>query len=304
MVNTASIETKVILHSITPERKELLSIESYTPYFLDAEIEKHGELSSNSSSNRAIPFDRMSEADFFIPEDIRLNQSGMQGFVHPEDSEINNIREAILDMRNIMVGDLSKLSIRYNIHKQHLNRYLAPWSMQRKIITATREAWYNVLALRNHPDADPSIQDWARKLEAILLSSHPTPLKDGEWHLPYVTQEEKNAPYLHDDELLSMSAARCARTSYNLHDGAPTTREKDVELFHRLVGSEPRHLTPLTHQALNCSDDIRNIPFDAWPAGVTHIRKDGNIGSGNFSGFIQFRHYFLQTLDGMQVPIQ
>jgi hypothetical protein len=64
-----------------------------------------------------------------------------------------------------------------------------------------------------------------------------------------------------DDELVTLrsyelarktSAARCARASYRLHDGNPTTIEKDLELFDRLATMG--HWSPMEHQAMSCLD--------------------------------------------------
>ena len=80
------IGAKVLAHSVNyaNENHQLITIQTIAPYFLDAEIEKHRMISSNSSSNRAIPITKTTTADYFIPEDVRFNQKGMQGELRVE----------------------------------------------------------------------------------------------------------------------------------------------------------------------------------------------------------------------------
>lgn len=291
------IDAKLILHSKAPHGDELISIEAYAPYFLDAEIEKHGQICSNSSSNRAIPFNKMMVADYYIPTDVRKNQSGMQGTECLSDGEIEDWYRHINDLRDYTVIKLNAVYDTLNVHKQHLNRYLAPWSMQRKILTGTREAWNNVMELRDHPDADPNIQIWAKKIHKILVESNPTNLDYGEWHLPYITKKDAGEVYEYffeesvEETLLKISAARCARTSYRLFDGSDTTVDKDLKLFDKLVGQKPYHATPLEHQGLCIKPREPEHPH-FWDRGITHIMRDGQIGSGRLTGWVQYRHWY------------
>jgi hypothetical protein len=66
---------------------------------------------------------------------------------------------------------------------------------------------------------------------------------------------------------IKCSVARCARVSYVNHDGTSPDVEKDMELYERLVGSEPMHASPIEHQA--CPNQ--------------------GMWSGNFFGWEQFR---------------
>ena len=191
-------------------------------------------------------------------------------------------------MRETVVNRLKHIDHTLNVHKQHLNRYLAPWSMQKKILTGTREAWDGVMLLRDDEAADPSIQLWAREIRHLLNTSKRRALKYGTWHLPYITDDEKHLPI---ENLLRVSAARCARTSYRLHDGQETTAEEDLALFNKLVGGEIKHATPLEHQGL-C---VKSVPIEHpyyWQRGQTHMMHDGSIGSGRLIGWIQFRHWY------------
>jgi hypothetical protein len=113
-------------------------------------------------------------------------------------------------------------------------------------------------------------------------ASSPKILQPGEWHLPYVNQDELQSfgmyP-LHDQggQLRVYSAARCCRVSYLLQGGEKPTPEKDEATFQKLVGGHPKHSSPLEHQA---------TPLD-----------DTSQWSGNLRGWLQFR----KTLKGENI---
>ena len=94
----------------------------------------------------------------------------------------------------------------------------------------------------------------------------PTMRRAGEWHLPYITDEDRGTAEATGVPgiLQKMSAARCARVSYLNHDGKSPDRDADLNLFERLAGSEPMHASPLEHVArpLYTSTPSRN--FYGW----------------------------------------
>ena len=128
----------------------------------------------------------------------------------------------------------------------------------------------NFFALRCHPDAEPHFRVLAwRMADAYYTGSTPVARSLDDCHLPYVTAEERVA--LPMETLKACSAARCARVSYKLHDGATASVEKDLELHSRLLaglvagGGEPGHLSPLEHQATPLADPAaRSGPFRGW----------------------------------------
>jgi len=280
-----NISAKVIEHSKYND-SEMISIEVNAPSFLDAEIEKHRMISSNSSSNRAIPLDKMLNQPPYLPKDVRLNQKGMQGENPLENYELLNFHEEIREMHNYIKN---VLRTNKKIHKQHLNRYLVPFSMQTKIMTATKNEWEYFLDLRLHEAADPNIYELAEKIHIAIYSSSARDIDLGEWHLPYITENERDS--IDIEVLLKISAARCARTSYKLHDGTLPSMMDDEGLFYRLVDSEPMHLSPLDHQAKPIQE---NSKFRV--RGITRMNRDATFGSGNFNNWIQFRHFYLQGL--------
>lgn len=161
-------------------------------------------------------------------------------------------------------------------HKQIVNRLLEPFAHITVVVTATE--WENFFQLRDHDDAEPHIRDLARSIRACFATSTPQKLGYGDWHLPFVESSFRPGRYgryfdgeveLQVEDALKVSVARCARTSYTLHDGKPSTIEADIALYEKLVGSRPLHASPAEHQA-ECVND--------------------NIHSGNFRGnWMQYR---------------
>lgn len=267
------ISAKVVCHSKF-QGSELLTIETCGAKFSDAEFEKHRMITSNSSSDRAVPWSKMIEAEFFIPQDVRLNQAGMQGYKKIADKELLDFQRTIADLRAHVIAELQPFK---NIHKQHLNRYLLPWSFQNKVATQTKEQWQYFLDMRTREDVDPPMFDLASCIRsAIELSNEPVELSHGDWHLPYITESEK-LDY-DTSHLLVMSSARCARVSFMNHDKESPTWEEDLKTCNFLkksFTSKSKHLTPFEHQA-------KGSIVIGWEAGVSHYDRYGHWWSGNF----------------------
>ena len=76
-------------------------------------------------------------------------------------------------------------------------------------------------------------------------------------------------------------------------DRAVVTVEKALDIFEKLkldgVSSDPKHASPVEHQATPM-DDL-TIPFNpnTWENGITHVRRDGSLWSGNLRGWVQYR---------------
>jgi len=298
----SGITAEMIAHSKAPDGSEMISIKTNAPKFLDAEIEKHRMISSNSSSDRAIPMNKMVERPWFNPVDIRLNEKGMQGYRSTSELEATTFRAALSALHQ-SVCDM--LSLFPHIHKQHLNRYLLGFSFQSKIMTGTLDQWEYLLNLRDSPDADPAVQDLAKCIKVCIAGSKPVSLGSGSWHVPYykdghwmplhanqngVQVDEHNNPL---DVALKISAARCARTSYDNFTGGRSVKEEDIKLHDWLVNNF--HETPLEHQAtpMKCSalgmcPELEDFSEDA-ETGVTHLDRELNQWSANYKGWIQYR---------------
>lgn len=278
------ISAKVITHS-SFNGNELITLQVRAPKFLDAEFEKHRMLSSNSSSDRAIPILKQLEAPYFLPTDIRLNQAGMQGNNPASDLEARSFRYDLMYLHRITCEVLQNHT---EIHKQHLNRYLMPFMYQNKVMTGTLDQWEYFLSLRFESAADPAIFHAALCIKDAIETSKANELTEHDYHLPYVWQDEIDN---YDNyTCCKLSSARCARVSYNLHNGNDPSYDKDMGLFDKLVGSDPKHATPTEHQA-------KPMPLNAelQTEGISHMTRDGVLYSGNFKGFIQFRKILEQN---------
>lgn len=146
-------------------------------------------------------------------------------------------------------------------HKQIVNRLLEPFSHINVLVTSTY--WENFFKLRDHKDAQPEIAELARQIKAVMNNSTPNDVYYGQWHLPYISNEDRWR-FDHIEQMLHASVARCARVSYLTHDGKQTTVEEDLKLYERLVASEPLHASPCEHQATptdKFSDKCGNFYF-------------------------------------------
>ena len=129
-----------------------------------------------------------------------------------------------LEARDSMLSYVQRLSD-LGVHKQHANRLLEPF--QHITVVASATDWSNFFALRCHKDAQPEFQELAKAMYSLYTARIPKVLELGEWHLPFVTPEERLKFPI--DDLITMSVARCARVSYNTHDGTEQSLEKDKD---------------------------------------------------------------------------
>lgn len=247
----SQITAKVIAYSISPEDKPLISVYVHQPRIIIAETNTHAALSKSSSSSRAIPVKKVLAQvwnDPFIPVKFGSHQPGMQS-----GAELRGWRKVVARGLWKVGGKVACVfawsMMKVGLAKEVSNRVLEPWQWTNTILTGTD--WGNFFALRDHKDAQPEMQILAHKIKEAIAGARPQYLNEGEYHLPYIEGDLVAAHMGTDTEwmLLAMSAARCARVSYGLHDGSKTTPEKDLDLFEKLAISKPAHSSPLAHQA-------------------------------------------------------
>jgi thymidylate synthase ThyX len=152
-------------------------------------------------------------------------------------------------------------------------------------VVATATDYNNFFALRRHKDAQPEIHLLADCMWDALQTSKPKRIKEGEWHLPYVTNDDWEKAVLcyrmrAVDNLVKVSVARCARVSYLTHEQKVPTFEEDLTLYDRLVGNHPMHASPAEHQATPDHWQITGMGDIGWSNPKKH---------GNLTGFIQYR---------------
>lgn len=264
----SGISAMVIADSASEEGHRLTTLEVRFPRCILAEVNTHRLLSRNSASSRAIPVVKILErvkTDPFVPLRFGVNQPGMQSttfYAHTSPGDLH-ARSVWLAARDTAVEHLEMLDS-LGVHKQHANRLIEPFLWHTAIITAT--SWENMLDQRYRSD-DPQPEYWvtAMAIRRALDHSGPEVLGWGDYHLPYVFEEDRKQFDLND--LIKLSVARCARVSYLTHDGVRDPQE-DLALTRRLLSARPMHASPFEHVA----------------------RPSRFPTPGNFTGWRQHRH--------------
>ena len=304
-----SISAKVLADSIHG-RSRLTTFEIVFPRYILAEFNTHRILSKNSASSRAIPVrKRLADVleNPVVPHQLGKNKAGMQSAETISDEDMAAAREVWLIGRDIAVlqafqlaggevqilkdakddlraqalcdrihemqGEYRQVASRMprlwvGIHKQHANRVLEPYAWHTVITTGT--SWRNFYALRASKMAQPEIQEVAIAMARAQMESVPQELEHGEWHLPFINDQDR-VEVGEAMTLARISSARCARVSYLTHDGKRSL-DKDLSMADDL--QKNGHMSPFEHPA------------------TTHDTTGAYFGSyhGNFSrNWMQYR---------------
>ena len=244
---------------------------------IHSEFMTHRMLSKNSSSNRAIPVEKMIklvEEQEVYPLHWGKNQKGMTA--KEQITDIDKAREVWGEARQDAIKHAKRL-VEIGVHKQVVNRLLEPFSSITVICTGTE--YQNFFDQRCHPDAQPEIQALANAMKTEYDASEPKRLKAGEWHIPFVkfvyhqgiteyydngvTHEELLDDKKSLDKILKIAVGRCARVSYNNHDGKRDI-QSDIALHDRLLRSKPAHLSPFEHIAIALSNSEKRANLTGW----------------------------------------
>jgi thymidylate synthase ThyX len=296
-----AFDAKVLADSRAPAGHRLTTLEATFPRFVLAEFNTHRAFSRNSASSRAIPIAKQLRRvleDPYVPIEFGSNQPGMQAgpalngerrdaaereWLLARDDAVRRVLGLVTDPEAISDGDDDLLEVLQqaeevirnraqppewlNVHKQVANRLLEPFMWHTVIVTATE--WDNFWNLRCHPDAQPEIRLIAETMRAAWEASEPAELDWDEWHLPLVRDEDREEA-TSTEQLVRISAGRCARVSYLTHAGRRDLAA-DIALCERLL--ESGHMSPLEHPAQPLSEG--ELARSEW--------------SGNFRGWRQFR---------------
>ena len=257
------IKAKIILDSIAPSGARLVTFEVVVPRFLLAEINTHRALSRNYESNRARSFKSILKqvtSDPYIPIAFGKKHKGMQ---HSE--ELSGARLFIAKTLYIAGAHIQsvipRLLSKIGLSKQLTNRFTECYQRVQGVISATELK--NFFNLRLAKDAESNFRRLAYLMDLEMKVSTPRSLKEGDWHLPYITDHDISLNYS-STQLAKISGARCARVSYaNIGAGTP---EDSILIANKLISSG--HMSPFEHQA---------------------TASTINQSYGNFKGFKQFR---------------
>lgn len=303
-------KAKVILDSINPCGNRITTMELTYPRFIHAEIMTHRDRARNAASSRAIPWERFDKSGSLstkcmkgmiltepvVPLYWGVEQKGMQSGADLAGEEAEQANKIWLEARDNAVASADKLA-KLGIHKSLCNRLTEPFMWITVVMTATR--WKNFFRLRNHKDAEKHFQLIARMTQEAIEASKPNELKVGEWHTPYISEEDdvlikeleynyhtqgsvrkQNQSLLQKAECYSdmsclvktyISAARAARVSYLTHDGKRDI-QADLDLFAKLIDrtDDVIHASPLEHVAMAMGEQKASGCFIGWH----QLRKD------------------------------
>lgn len=312
---SGQITVRLVAHSSSSEAPDIATFELEYPRFIHSELMTHRVMSRNAMSSRAVPIAKMIEqvrTNPAMPIHWGANQSGMQA-----DNECSNpidlgaagvefTMEEAWRFSAKTAADYAERMSEAGYHKQIVNRILEPYQRMKTIVTSTE--WDNFFELRCHKDAQPEIQELAVMMQHALEMSDPEPLFSGEWHTPYVRHQRDmdgvlhyyvqnstddaeyvSGQYVSAEEALKVSASCCAQVSYRLLDNS---LDKALMVYDRLVTSRPIHASPFEHQAqvvVETADNNYVADSTSWSKGMTHADWFGNLWSGNFKGWIQYR---------------
>lgn len=250
--------------------ENLWTFELVYPRYIHSEFMTHRVFSRNASSSRAIPVKRMIEQvrkNPVIPPKIFMNQKGMVGETEA-DPVTTTAFHVLWEEAAENAYKTAEMMERLGIHKQHVNRILEPFQFIKVIVTATE--WDNFFVLRLAPDAQPEMRELASAIYDEMKRCHNKDvgvLELDKEHivvsLPYTTDEDiKEVGKEEYHLLMKISAARCARVSYNNHDGSKPDIKKDLELYEHLYDS--KHMSPLEHTCIRDEDYRKNANLTGW----------------------------------------
>lgn len=241
MSETSAKIIRSTVHPLVPS-SVITTVQVTAPRFLLAEINTHGLLAKSAASSRAIPVRKrveMVRTKPFVPAAFGKNKKGMQASEVLADDTADKMRDLWIRAANY-AADVATIMADNDMHKQHANRILEPFAYYTGVITATE--WDNFFELRLHPDAQPEFQELAKHVKKAMDES--VPVKSN-WHHPFVDDQDFNV--VRAEDWMKVSSARCARISYTLFDGSPSTMQDDLALCAKLI--EGGHMSPFDHVA-------------------------------------------------------
>jgi len=234
------MKIEILADSRNPNGGRLTTFRLKYPRFIHSEFLTHRVFSRNSSSSRAVSFERQIEAlleDPVIPQFWPKEQKGMQAKEYVTDElEIAELRRLWQKGMQQAINAAIELDAA-GVHKQIVNRMLEPYSWIHTIVTADR--WDNFFKLRCSDLAEPHMQALAEGMRDALEDSAANELDWGEIHSPL-------------SPLPRSAVARCARVCYKTDD-KETTQEEDDMLYLKL--RDNGHMSPLEHVAM-AADEV------------------------------------------------
>lgn len=291
----------VVADSVSPDGVRLTTVQARHWRPMLAEENTHRVFSRNSASSRARSMAKTLEAvrdDPFLPLEWRSEKRGMSGGPELTGEDLDGATQLWLRVHGEVVGSVERYveahpEPEHRLHKSLLNRLLEAFQGHDVVITST--AWENFFEQRCHEAAQPEMRDVAEAVRAAMGASAPRPLREGEWHLPYVLDEDYREVASSGrvplgasmyPELAKVSSARCANVSYSDPlTGEPLTVERCLAVYDRLTLSDPPHWSPLEHVATPWADNrqvgslwiVDQTEENDFQVPLGHLPRVGNL---------------------------
>lgn len=285
-----TVRATMICDSVGKHAPRLSTILMYYPHVIHNELMTHRVFSRNAASSRAIPIKKMIQLvidDPYIPPKWYKNQPGTQGTIEMDGDELRLAKLLYRESMMWAIMHAEKLD-KLGAHKQIVNRILNPYMHILVLVSSTQ--WSNFLHVRDHKDAEPSMQLLGAAVRECLNGSLPRLLQPGEWHLPLTDGQPRTLA--EQESYLKISVARCASVSHKTVEGFDMTPDRATALHDRLVGGDPMHASPTEHQARvdQWISDGKG-PYGEWrPGHALNSHLSGNLAPG----WVQYR----QTISG------
>jgi thymidylate synthase ThyX len=264
------ISATVIEDSLTPDGEHrLTTMVVELPRIVLSQFNTYRVFSRNASSSRAIPFAltvARVEDEPFIPKYWGKNQPGMQAKEEVDPVTKSACAKEWLEARDDAVRHAKKLA-EMGLAKELVNRLLEPWSYVTVLVSSTE--WDNFYHQRTDEHAQHEIREVAEAMLAAQNASTPRRLEYGEWHLPFVTPEEREKYPV--EIQIKLSVARCRRVSYRNHDKTDPVLERDIDRHDECV--RLGHFSPTEHQAKVIRGRYWIPEWDGNLRGFTQYRK-------------------------------
>jgi len=281
------------------------------PRVVHAQLLTHRVFGKNSSSSRAIPIKKAIAQMHEKPAQFIFThkQKGMQGNVVDLADPLYTTAQTLHELGMWQAMALSEKMDQIGIHKQNAGRYLEPFQDIRIVLTSTE--WDNWDWLRIDGAAQGEIRELAEAMYQAREEATIELLREGEWHVPFVTRNRNLAGVLEyftedadgtieqltPDGAVNVSMSACAQTSYRKLD---TTVEKSEDMLPKLFNGKKIHASPSEHQATPVPELPEALILSDLPVGISHITRHGIPCSGNLHGWIQNR----QLIKGHDAALQ
>lgn len=261
-----SYEAKMVLDSIGPNGARLSTIRLCYPMRVHWDLLTHRVFSRNASSGRSISVTRMVH---WLDGNVSKPLSWLaDGKSMKSSGELPALKADLADIVwQEAYEDARKHALRLEaigVHRQDANALLIPFGWINVLVTST--TFDNFLCLRATSNARPEMERVAVGIGKALRDSEATPLREGEWHLPFITEDEWETFPIAD--LLKLSVSRCGHLTNQALDTPKVTHAHELGRYDRFL--EECAWSTFEHQA--------------QPQEEGECRR-----SGNFLGWDQYR---------------